>query len=132
MVPGSKVWAVVVLAATFAAGAAGGIAAAAAWGGRHDDPARDRGPRMSYIDRLDRRLDLRPEQRDSVAAILERHDAATQEIWRDSRRRFDAMRTKVRAEIMSVLNEEQRERLRAMHARSDSMRAARERENRRD
>lgn len=123
----SKVWAAAVVAAAFVAGIAVGGAASAALGDRDRDRGRESNPRLSYIERLDRELRFTPEQRDSVAAILRRHDATTKEIWRESRQRFEQVRAQLRAEIMRVLNEEQRERYRALIARSDSLRAARER-----
>ncbi len=103
-----------------------GVAASAALQDRDRDRGRERSPRLSYIDRLDRELHFTPEQRDSVVAILQRHDASTKEIWRESRRRFEEVRAQLRADIMKVLNEEQRERYRALIARSDSLRAVRE------
>ena len=124
----SKLWAGAVITAAFLAGVAVGVAAIAALGGRE----RERSPRLSYIDRLDRELNLTAEQRDSVVAILRRHDATTKEIWRESRQRFNQVRAQLRADIMNVLNEEQRERYKAFIARSDCLRAARERGERHD
>ncbi|GBD31605.1 MAG: hypothetical protein KatS3mg081_1315 [Gemmatimonadales bacterium] len=126
----SKVWAAAVVIAAFVAGIAVGGAATAALGDRDRDRDRERSPRLSYIDRLDRELQFTPEQRDSVVAILRRHDATTKEIWRESRQRFEEVRTQLRADIMKVLNDEQRERYQAFIARSDSLRAARERRER--
>lgn len=126
VIGGSKAWAAAVIAAAFVAGAAVGVAASITLQHRDRDRERERGPRLSYIDRLDRELQLTPEQRDSVVAILRRHDATTKEIWQESRRRFEEVRARLRADIMQVLNQAQRERYQAFTARSDSLRAARE------
>jgi hypothetical protein len=114
------------ITAAFVAGIAAGVAGSAALRDRGREHQRERSPGLSYIDRLDRELQFTPEQRDSVVAILRRHDATTKQIWRDSRQRFEAVRTQLRAEIMNLLNPEQRERYQALIARSDSLRAARE------
>ncbi len=126
MIGRSKAGAAAVITAVFVAGAAVGVAAIGTLQHRHRDRERESNPRLSYIDRLDRELQLTPEQRDSVVAILQRHDATIKEIWRESRRRFEAVRTQLRADIMKVLNETQRERYQAFIARSDSLRAVRE------
>lgn len=111
-----------------------GVAASAALGVGDGDRERERerSPRLSYIERLDRELNLAPEQRDSVAAILRRHDATIKQIWQESRQRFDQVRAQLRGDIMQVLNEEQREKYQAFIARSDSIRAARARGERRE
>ncbi len=126
MIGRSKLWAAGAIIAAFAAGAAVGGAASAVLYDRDRDRGREESPRLSYVDRLDRELQFTPEQRDSVVAILRRHDATTKEIWRESRQRFEEMRNQLRADIMKVLNQRQRERYQALIARSDSLRAIRE------
>lgn len=132
MIARSKLLAGTVIGAAFAAGLGLGVALSAALDVGNGDRERERSPRLSYIERLDRELNLTAEQRDSVAAILRRHDATTKQIWQESRQRFDQVRAQLRGDIMNLLNEEQRERYQAFIARSDSIRAARARGERRD
>lgn len=138
----SKLWATGLLLASFAAGVAvGGVASAtfgmgrswtAVFGERPRDGDRD--PRrgrsreeVSYLDRLDHDLTLRPAQRDSVAAILKHYDEPMRELWRRGRQQLDSMRLQVRSDIAAVLDEQQREQFRLMNQRVDSLRAMRER-----
>ncbi len=123
----SKLWATGLLLAAFAAGVAAGVASTA-WGDWRRDDWRGR-PReqVSYLDRLDRELQLSPVQRDSVGAILKRYDEPMQELWRRGRQQLDSMRLRVRTEIGGVLNPEQQARYQVMNQRMDSLRAARER-----
>lgn len=123
----SKLWATGLLLAAFAAGVAAGVASST-WGDRNRDQRRGR-PReqVSYLDRLDRELRLSPVQRDSVGAILKRYDEPMRELWRRGREQVDSMRLRVRTEIGSVLDPEQRDRYRLMNHRVDSLRAVRER-----
>ena len=136
-----KLWATGLLLAAFAAGIGVGSVGGAAlglgrsWradgGERHGD--RDRSPgrsrqETSYLDRLERELTLRPEQRDSVKAILKRYDEPMREIWRRERQQVDSMRAQVRTEIVSLLDERQQEKFKLMNQRVDSLRALRERE----
>ena len=127
----SRAWAAGLLIAAFGAGVAVG-AATAAFGDRNEGRAPERGPRLSYIERLERDLALRPTQRDSVAGILERHNSTTREISRQARESFDTMRLQVRSEIMHVLDEGQQDLFRTINARHDSLRAERGRRNERD
>lgn len=127
----SRAWAAGLLVAAFAAGIAVG-AATKALGDRDGGRDRERGPRLSYIERLERDLALRPSQRDSIAGILERHNATTREIQRQARESFDTMRLQVRAEIMSILDASQQELFRTINARHDSVRAERDRGRRND
>jgi hypothetical protein len=123
----SKLWATGLLVAAFAAGVATGVASSA-WGDRHEDDRRGR-PReqVSYLDRLNRELQLSPAQRDSVSAILKRYDEPMRELWRRGRQQLDSMRLRVRTEIGGVLNSEQQTRYQIMNQRMDSLRAVRER-----
>src|SRR5687767_8564890 len=94
----SRAWAAGLLVAAFGAGVAVG-AATKAWGDRDKGPDRNRGPRLSYIERLERDLALRPPQREAIGTILDRHNATTREIQRQARESFDTMRIQVRSEI---------------------------------
>lgn len=128
----SRAWAAGLLVAAFAAGVAVGAATRAFGSGEQEGRERDRGPRLSYIERLDRDLQLRPTQRDSIAAILERHNATNRDISRRARESFDTLRLRVRSEIMNVLDAPQQELYRTINARNDSLRAEREKGRRND
>ncbi len=137
----SKLWATGLLLAAFAAGVAVGSATdavfgmgrpwTAVFGQRGRDPDRDRrpnrSPAVSYLDRLDRELKLSPAQRDSVSAILKRYDEPMREMWRGAWRQIDSLRLRVRTEIGTVLDQDQRRQFQVMNQRMDSLRAVRER-----
>lgn len=138
----SKLWAIGLLLAAFAGGVAVGSVASAVFGvgrswtavfGERDrhrdrDSRRDRSRQeISYLDRLDRDLELSTEQRDSVAAILKRYDEPMRELWRRERQQVDSMRLQVRGQITALLDERQRERFQLMNQRVDSLRTVRER-----
>ena len=128
----SKLWAIGLLLAAFAAGIAVGGAASATFGERDrrgDRDTRRSRPReeISYLDRLNRDLNLSPAQRDSVAAILKRYDEPMRELWRRERQQVDSMRLQVRGQITALLDEQQRERYQLMNRRVDSLRTVRER-----
>jgi Spy/CpxP family protein refolding chaperone len=127
----SKLWAVGLLLAAFAAGAAVGGAAQAALAERDGRPRRDRGPRMSYPERLERDLTLTPAQRTAVDSIMALHQQEMREIWREADKQLDALRMQIRSEIMQVLDNRQREGFQRINARHDSLHAARERGERR-
>lgn len=122
----SRLWALALLVATFAAGAAVGGVVSAALGRPSEGMARERRP--SYAERLQGELALTPAQRESVEVILDRRQAAMSELWRTVSPRFDSLRVQIRGEILSVLSPEQQTQFQALTARSDSARAARERE----
>lgn len=122
----SKALAVALLVATFVLGTAVG---AASWAALKDDagiPTRRDRERPSYADRLERNLGLTTAQRDSVEVILERRQAAMRAIWSEMEPRYDSLRTQLHNEINAVLNEQQREELRRLEARADSVRGHRE------
>jgi len=123
----SKALAVALLFATFVLGTAIG---AASWAALKDDGGRpttrrDR-ERPSYAERLERDLGLTTAQRDSVEVILERRHAAMRTVWSEMEPRYDSLRAQINNEINAVLNEEQREELRRLEARADSVRGHRE------
>ena len=122
----SKLYAAALLLAVFAAGIAVGGAATAALADRRDAD-REKRARPSYVDRLDRDVGLRPAQRDTIQRIVDDYDAAMQEVWQEIRPRFETIRQDIRSRIISVLDSAQAEQYRALIARSDSVRAARER-----
>ena len=102
----SKLSAVVLLLAAFVLGAlTGGAALALADRGSEAGPKR--GDRTSFIERLDRDLELSPEQRQSIELILERHRPRMDSLWREVAPRFETLRAEVRSEFTALLTPEQ-------------------------
>jgi Spy/CpxP family protein refolding chaperone len=122
----SKLAAAALLAAVFIAGGAAG------WGLRegtgHDGRRRNRGP-DAMVAYLGRELKLTPAQSDSVRAIFARHRSEIEALWSQVRPGFDAIKTRVRAEIDAQLTPEQRARHQRLveesehHRRGDSTKA---------
>lgn len=104
----SKAWALGLLLAVFVAGAAFG------WGAEDWRKGRDRGGRRRSTDALvqylDRELNLRPAQRDSVREVFAHYRAAMDAIWEQVHPRVDSVRAAMRAEISTRLDSAQRER----------------------
>lgn len=126
MLSRSKLTAILLLVAVFAAGAVVGGAASAALADRGDRDRRRERP--SYVDRLDREIGLRPGQRDTIQEIVNAYDVAMNEVWREVRPRFEAVRQDVRGRIAAALDSAQTVQYRALIARTDSIRAHRDRE----
>ncbi len=103
----SKAWAVALLVAVFVAGGAAGWMVAG-WSAR-PFARMGRGP-DGMAEFLARRLDLSATQRDSVRAIIARHHADMQAIWRTVRPRLDSLRAVVNEEIRTQLTAAQQER----------------------
>jgi len=119
----SKALAAALLVATFLLGAAVGSVAFAAWGkdgGRRPRP--EPRERVSFAERLERELGLTTAQKDSVEAIMERRDSAMRDVWRQMEPQFDSLRSQINNEILTVLDEQQREAFEQMNARADSAR----------
>ncbi len=120
--------ALTLLAGVFVAGGLVGGAASNAWGERAEAAKPCVRPeRQSYVDRLGRDVSLTEAQRDTIQKIVDRHEAATREIWGEVRPRMDELRNQIRRDIMPVLDEQQQEIYRGLIARSDSIRAERDR-----
>jgi len=83
--------------------------------------------RPTYVDRLDQEVSLRPPQRDSISAILDRHRPVMDSLWAIVGPQFDSEREAIRREIRAVLSLEQLERYNAMIQRQDNRRLERER-----
>jgi hypothetical protein len=79
--------------------------------------------RPTYVERLDQEVSLRPAQRDSVSAILDRHKPVMDSLWAIVGPQFDSERESIRREIRAVLSPEQLERYNAMTQRQDVRRA---------
>jgi hypothetical protein len=75
-------------------------------------------------DKLSRRLDLRPEQRDSVRAILERHRPTMDSLWSEFRPRIRAVDESLQREIAAQLDPAQREKFAKLRERYERMRPA--------
>ena len=115
--------AAILLAAMFLVGALCGAAGMllANREGVGPSPERRRGPR-GYVEHLTRTLDLSPEQRDSVRAIVERYRPAMDSLRREVAPRFETLQNTIRSEIRLQLSPDQQRRLADMTKRFDSMR----------
>lgn len=98
---------VALLLATFVAGALSGAALDRVLSADEPDPVEqereDR--RRSYI--IDR-VDMEPEQRAAIDAILEERTERMRAVWRQVEPRLDALTDSARVDIMDVLKPEQR------------------------
>ena len=112
MLEQSRFWAVAALLASFAAGGLFGWAVGArVHAGPRGGAFRGGAPGPDgMIGFLSERLDLTATQRDSVRAILERHRADVEKIWREVHPRFDAVRSAMSTEINAQLTPAQRTR----------------------
>lgn len=113
------------LAAVFLVGLLTG-AGVSAWADRdpHDGGRGGRG-RGGYLARLDRELDLTDAQKDSIRAILDRHEPAFDSLWQETRPRFETLRAGIRSEVRTHLTNDQRTEYDALverHRRRDSAR----------
>src|SRR5437899_7089342 len=123
MLQQSRFWAIVALFATFAAGGLLGwaVGTRAHGGGPRGWESRGGGPPGpdGMVGFLSERLDLTAAQRDSVRAILERHRADLEKIWREVHPRFDSVRSRMSAEISAQLTPAQRTRYADLERRLD-------------
>jgi Spy/CpxP family protein refolding chaperone len=80
--------------------------------------------RSGYLDRLTRELDLTAAQRDSVEAVLDRHQPAMDSIWRELRRspEIAVEREAMRRDIRALLTPDQLEKYAAMLQRQETRR----------
>jgi Spy/CpxP family protein refolding chaperone len=119
----SSTWkAAILLLAAFALGAGAGSALAmraghhSAWGGNPKERTDE------YVGLLDRSLRLTGPQRDSIRAILVRHQPEMDSIWQDVRPRFETLRTEIRSEVRVQLDAEQQRKYADLMARMDEER----------
>jgi hypothetical protein len=117
----SRARAAVLLGATFLLGLVVGL-----FGGRWLHPGQ-LGPRprptpVALADHLSRRLDLRPEQRDSVRAILERHRPTMDSLWSEFRPRIRAVDESLQQEITAQLDPAQRDKFAKLRERYERKR----------
>lgn len=84
-------------------------AGVAAWADRagHESGRHDRSS-AGYLERLQERLDLTAVQQDSIRAILDRYEPSFDSLWRETRPRFETLRSAIRSEIRTHLTPEQR------------------------
>lgn len=118
----SRLGAVVLLLAAFLLGGLVG-GAATSMADRQSHKHRDRPPRPSYVDRLGTELGLSEEQKDSVRAVLERHQPAMDSLWESIRPLLQSERQAIRSQIHALLSAEQQARYIALQ-RQDSLRRA--------
>jgi len=119
----SRLGAALLLLATFVLGGlVGGAATSMADRRVHKDKHGDR-PRPSYVDRLAVDLGLSEAQRDSIHAVLERHQPAMDSLWRLIRPQFQSERQVIRNEINALLTPEQQAKYTILQ-RQDSVRRA--------
>ncbi len=115
------------LAAVFVTGLIVGNAGSAAIADR--DRKEKRPPRPPYIETLQERLDLSPDQRDKIEIVLEEFSTTwhttTRELREEERRRIQEIRGAARSKILASLDSGQAEEYRKMFAHTDSVRAAR-------
>ena len=79
--------------------------------------------RPSYVDRLATDLSLDQSQRDSIRAVLERHQPAMDSLWQLIRPQFQSERQLIRNEIGALLSAEQKAKYIQLQ-RQDSLRRA--------
>ena len=118
----SRLGAVVLLLAAFVLGGLVG-GAATSMADRQTHKHRDRQPRPSYVDRLGTELGLSEAQKDSVRAVLERHQPAMDSLWESIRPLLQSERQAIRSQIHALLSEEQQAKYIALQ-RQDSLRRA--------
>lgn len=107
----------------------GAIVGGAATAMADRNPDRDKRPRVSYLERLDREVELRPEQRATIDTIVEDYNERVHDLWAKVRPESDQIRAETRAAIAGVLDPEQQPAYDAMNARIDSVRAERKRKH---
>ncbi|HEV8599996.1 MAG TPA: periplasmic heavy metal sensor [Gemmatimonadales bacterium] len=118
----SRLGAVLLLLATFLLGGLLGGAATTLADHRAHKRHADR-PRPGYVDRLAADLSLSEAQRDSIQAVLDRHQPAMDSLWQLIRPQFQSERQVIRNEITLLLTPEQQTKYRELQ-RQDSLRRA--------
>lgn len=80
-------------------------------------------PRPTYVERLTADLSLSEAERDSIQAVLDRHQPAMDSLWEQIRPQFQSERQAIRNAISGLLNPEQRAKYTELQ-RQDSLRRA--------
>lgn len=118
----SRTGAAVLLVATFVFGGLVGGAATSMADRRSHRNRSDR-PRPSYVERLGADLGLTDIQKDSVRAVLDRHQPAMDSLWESIRPQFQSERQSIRIQINALLTPEQQAKYAELQ-RQDSLRRA--------
>jgi len=119
----SRLGAAALLIATFVLGGLIG-GAATTMADRRAHAGRGDHPRPGFVDRLASDLTLSAAQRESVQAVLDRHQPAMDSLWERIRPQFQSERQGIRTEINALLNPEQQAKYAALIQRQDSLRNA--------
>lgn len=127
----SRLGAAFLLVATFVLGGLVGGAATSMADRRSHAKAHADHPRPSFVDRLQADLDLTPAQRDSVQAVLDRHQPAMDSLWQIIRPQFQSERQAIRNAISALLTPPQQTKY-TMLQRQDSLRRAEAERSRND
>lgn len=125
----SRTGAVAMLIAAFAFGGLVGGAATSMADRRTHKSRADHPPRPSYVDRLGADLGLSEPQKDSVRAILERHQPAMDSLWETIRPLMQSERQAIRNQITALLTSDQQAKYVELQ-RQDSLRRAEAERNR--
>lgn len=119
----SRLGAVGLLIASFVLGGLVG-GAATSMADRRTHSGRDgRPPRPNFVERLATDLGLSDAQKDSVQAVLDRHQPAMDSLWESIRPQFQSERQAIRSQINALLTSEQQAKYAALQ-RQDSLRRA--------
>jgi Spy/CpxP family protein refolding chaperone len=118
----SRLGAAALLVATFVFGALVG-GAVTSLADREGHRTRSNHPRPSYVERLGADLELTDAQKDSVRAVLERHQPAMDSLWESIRPQFQSERQAIRTQINALLTPEQQAKYATLQ-RQDSLRRA--------
>lgn len=118
----SRLGAALLLVATFVLGGLVGGTVTSVADRKSHKPHGDR-PRPSFVDRLQSDLDLTPAQRDSVQAVLDRHQPAMDSLWQLIRPQFQSERQAIRYAISALLTNQQQAKYTLLQ-RQDSLRRA--------
>jgi Spy/CpxP family protein refolding chaperone len=116
----SRLGAAGLLIVTFVLGALVG-GAATSLADREGHRTRGNHPRPSYVERLGADLDLSEAQKDSVRAVLDRHQPAMDSLWESIRPQFQSERQSIRTQINAFLTPDQQARYATLQ-RQDSLR----------
>ena len=119
----SRAGAALLLVATFVLGGLVGGAATSMADRKTHAAARADHPRPSFVDRLQADLGLTPTQRDSIQAVLDRHQPAMDSLWEQIRPQFQSERQAIRKAINGLLSPEQQAKYLELQ-RQDSLRRA--------
>jgi Spy/CpxP family protein refolding chaperone len=119
----SRTGAAALLLATFVLGGLVGGAATTMVDRRAHRGDHPGGGRPSYLDRLANDLGLDRTQRDSVQAVLDRHQPAMDSLWQVIRPQFQSERQLIRNQINALLTPEQQAKYTQLQ-RQDSLRRA--------